>query len=81
MFYCEISEIFKNTFFYRTPPVPASVTTIRSYGVNLIYLLLVENELSNRDEWVHRIMWKLFKFNNVNTWTLHEVCLNELLSY
>ena len=23
MFFCEISEIFKNTFFYRTPPVAA----------------------------------------------------------
>ena len=26
MFSCELCEIFKNTFFYRAPPVAASVT-------------------------------------------------------
>ena len=31
MFSCEFCEIFKNTFFYRTPPVAASVTKTDSH--------------------------------------------------
>ena len=32
VFSCEFCEIFKNTFFYRTPPVDASEYTILSGG-------------------------------------------------
>ena len=28
-FFCEICEIFKNTFFYRTPPVAASGSSLK----------------------------------------------------
>ena len=35
MLSCEICEIFKNTIFYRTPPVAASVIVSWSQGVPL----------------------------------------------
>ena len=30
-FFCEICEIFKKTFFYRTPPVAASGSCLKSF--------------------------------------------------
>ena len=30
MFFCEYYEIFKSSFFYRTPPVAASVSSLKN---------------------------------------------------
>ena len=35
MFSCEFCNIFKDTFFYRTPPVTASVVMINDFINNL----------------------------------------------
>ena len=37
LFSCEISDIFKNTFFYRTPPVAASEQTQEIYVVYCVH--------------------------------------------
>ena len=41
VFFCEFCEIFKNTFFYRTPPVAASVCD----AMTNIFLLFKTSEM------------------------------------
>ena len=41
VFSCEFCEIFKNTYFYRTPPMATTVDNISIYGKSLNDLDLV----------------------------------------
>ena len=52
VFFCEFCEIFKKTFFYRTPPVAASEklkaeVVVRRYSVKMFFLKISLNSEEN----------------------------------
>ena len=58
MFSYEICEIFKNTFFYRTPPVTASVF-VRSTHTLWIKLICSKNEITKTSTYIQKELEKI----------------------
>ena len=44
VFFCEICEIFKNTYFYRTPPLTPSVMSIYSFILTNIFIFVTTHK-------------------------------------